>query len=89
MVDRVAGCAKAWYRVDGMGTSRDLPRGESVKEWYCFGRTLLAMDCEDRPFSMRFKGIYAECGVTPTKDRTLPRVDFRVAALPSDSSVFR
>jgi hypothetical protein len=48
---------------------------------------LLAMDCEDRSFSRRFKDIFAECAVEPTEDETLPHVDFRVAALPSDPSV--
>src|SRR5258708_27277228 len=76
-----------WSRADGMGTSLDLPRGESDKEWYCFGRILLAMDCEDRSFSRRFKNIFAECSVEPTEGETFPHVDFRVAALPSDPSV--
>jgi hypothetical protein len=71
------------------GTSLDLMLGESSREWYCFGRSLLAMECEDRPFSRRFKKIFAECAVAPTEDETLPRVDFHVAALPSDPGLLR
>jgi hypothetical protein len=45
------------------------------------------MDCEDPPFSRRFRDIFAECLVIPTKDSALPRIDFRVAPLKSDRSV--
>jgi hypothetical protein len=45
------------------------------------------MDCEDRPFSQRFKDIYGECAVELTQEETLSRVDFRVAAPTSDPSV--
>jgi hypothetical protein len=61
--------------------------GETGKKWSCFGRTLLAMDCADHPFSRRFEDIFGECAVRPPDDETLPRVVFRAAAVPSDSSV--
>jgi hypothetical protein len=70
-----------------MGTELRTLSDQPVREWYCFGHALLAMDCENRPFSRRFKNIYAECAVEPTTDETLPRVDFRVAAVSSDPDV--
>jgi hypothetical protein len=79
----VTECAKWWPPADGTRSLSD----ESGKEWYRFGRTLLALDCEDRPFSRRFRDIFGECAVKPTEDETLPHVDFRVAAIPSDPSV--
>lgn len=45
------------------------------------------MDCEDLAFSQRFKKIFAECAVTPTADKTLPHVVFRLNALMSDPRV--
>jgi hypothetical protein len=83
----VTGCAKSWPRAVAMGERKSPSSGQPVKDWYCFGRTLLAMDCEDRPFSQRFKSIYGECAVELTQEKTLSRVDFRVAAVQSDPSV--
>lgn len=83
----ITGCAKWSSRADAMGTEFGPLSGTSEKEWYCFGQTLLKMECEDRAFSRRFKDIYGECAVEPTEDITAPHVGFRVAALPSDPSV--
>jgi hypothetical protein len=79
----VTGYTKWWLGADAMGAELRPLSDVSVREWYCFGHALLAMDCEDRPFSRRFKNIYGECAVEPIQDETLPRVDFRVAALSS------
>lgn len=70
-----------------MGRQYEPLSGESEKGWYCFGQTLLRMDCEDHAFSRRFKEIYGECAIEPPADITTPRVDFRVAVIPSDPSM--
>jgi hypothetical protein len=80
-------CAKWPPGADTMGSKFAALSGKSEKEWYCFGQTLLRMECEDRAFSRRFKDIFGECAVAATEDVTAPHVDFRVAVLPSDPSV--
>jgi hypothetical protein len=80
-------CAKWWHRAGAMGMEFRPLSGESSKEWYCFGRTLLAMDCEDRSFSRRFKNIFAECTFRPTGDETLRRVDFQLKVVSSEPSL--
>lgn len=57
---------------------------ESGKEWYCFGRTLLGLESEDRSFSRRFREIYAECKLNPTMQDVRQRIELRVTAVPTD-----
>jgi hypothetical protein len=80
-------CAKGSLRADAIDCESAPLSGKSEKEWYCFGKTLLRMDCDDHAFSRRFKEIYGECAVEPAEDITTPHVDFRVAGIPSDPSV--
>ncbi len=80
-------CAKWPPGADTMGSEFATLSGKSEKEWYRFGQTLLRMECKDRAFSRRFKDIYGECAVEPNEDMTASHVVFRVAGLPSDSSV--
>jgi hypothetical protein len=61
--------------------------GRTAQEIYCFGHALLAVDCEDSPFSQRFNDIFGECTVKPGEYETLPRVNFRVTAVQSDATV--
>jgi hypothetical protein len=82
----IPNCIKG-SRADPMGTKFGPSSRKSDKEWYRFGHTLLAMDCEDRAFSRRFKDIFAECAVSPVDAENVPHVDFRVSALRSDPNV--
>jgi hypothetical protein len=61
--------------------------GKSIKEWYCFGHKLLSLECEDQPFSTRFREIYAECKINPPPLGSNQHVELRVMAVPSDPNV--
>src|ERR1700740_1447972 len=74
-------------RAGAMATECGPLSGKSERQWYCFGQKLLRMDCDDHAFSRRFKEIYGECAVEPPEDITTPRVDFRVAVIPSDPGI--
>jgi hypothetical protein len=83
----IIGCAKGSPLADAIGAEPEPSSCKSEQVWYCFGQTLLRMDCDDHAFSRRFKDIYGECAVEPAKDMTTPHVDFRVASLPSNPNV--
>jgi hypothetical protein len=70
-----------------MGADCGASSGKTDRHWYCFGQTLLKMDCEDHAFSRRFNDIYGECEVDPAEHMTERHVEFRVAGLPSNPGV--
>lgn len=76
-----------WYRPDVMAAELPRPEVASPIARYRFGRSLLVVDCEDRPFSRRFAEIFGECACDSTGDQDIPRLNLRVSSVRSNPEV--